>query len=164
MKLDKNTKHDLKVGDVLRFSDSEEYEVLRTIRSSATNSNALNLTLKCPDGRVIYGTPSSHYYGAEIISRSADTSKPKIAVLRDEIGDLLREYGEDGEPYDNGTYGYEMAKLLKKTEKLLWFCDEVISSAEEFKNEVKANNGYRTCEKNTLFIDSVLWLVDELPN
>ena len=68
MKLDKNTKQNLKVGDVLRFSDSEEYEVLR-IYQGFSNRTAMNLTLKLPDGRIIYYTPSSHFYGGEIISK-----------------------------------------------------------------------------------------------
>lgn len=66
MKLDKNTKHDLKVGDVLRFSESEEYEILRIFYGSV-NKNAISLTLRIPDGRIIYCTPSSHFYGGEII-------------------------------------------------------------------------------------------------
>lgn len=74
MKLDKNTKCNLKVGDVLRFSDSEEYEILR-IYQGFSNRTAMNLTLKLPDGRIVYYTPSSNYYGAEIISRSANPNR-----------------------------------------------------------------------------------------
>ena len=108
MKLDKNTKHNLMVGDVLRFSDSEEYEVLRIIRSSATNSNALNLTLRCPDGRVIYGTPSSHYYGAEIISRAV-----KI-IYRDDLGYAVVSVDADGVSFCDGfAYFYDGEKDYK---------------------------------------------------
>lgn len=110
MKLDKNTKHNLMVGDVLRFSDSEKYEVLRTISSSATRSNALNLTLRCPDGRVIYGTPSSHYYGAEIISRSAiPTFKDfcKARGILDDAQDIA---------FCVADYLYEMRKDIEKFE------------------------------------------------
>lgn len=67
MKLDKNTKHDLKVGDVLRFSDSEEYEVIHIFCDYKVNRNAMSLTLKRNDGRMLYCVPSSTFYGCEII-------------------------------------------------------------------------------------------------
>lgn len=110
MKLDKNTKHNLMVGDVLRFSDSEEYEVLRIFYGSV-NKNAMNLTLKdCNDGRVIYYSPSSHYYGAEIISRSAiPTFKDfcKARGMLDDAQDIA---------FCVADYLYEMRKDIEKFE------------------------------------------------
>ena len=69
MKLDRNTKRSLKVGDVLRFSDSEQYEIIRIFRHIDANINATNLTLKRGDGSMIYYVPSSCFYGGEIIRR-----------------------------------------------------------------------------------------------
>lgn len=69
MKFNKNTKHSLKVGDIIKFSDNEKYEVLRIFYGSV-NKNAMSLTLRNPDGRIIYCTPSSGFYGGEIVSNN----------------------------------------------------------------------------------------------
>jgi hypothetical protein len=69
MKLDRNTKRGLKVGDVLRFSDSEQYEIIRIFHCINANINATNLTLKREGGGMIYYAPSSSFYGGEIIHR-----------------------------------------------------------------------------------------------
>lgn len=65
MKLNKETKHSLEIGDVLRFPEGD-YVVLNTWVSGRYNQG-LSITLRIPDGRTIYGMPSSQLYGAEII-------------------------------------------------------------------------------------------------
>lgn len=114
MKLDKNTKHNLKVGDVLRFSDSEEYEVLHIFCDYNLNRNAMSLTLKCKDGRVIYCTPSSIFYGAEIIFSYSHN----LVFLQEEVSALLKDFEKNGY-YDPDTYGDEMHKMLKKVNEML---------------------------------------------
>lgn len=66
MKLNKNTKHDVKAGDILRFDNGDEYTV-KTIIEGAYR-NALSFTIRDNrDGRTIYAYPSSELYGAEIV-------------------------------------------------------------------------------------------------
>lgn len=62
-KLDKNTKHELKAGDVLFFSEKEKY-LVRTVLDCGRN---VSITVQLPDGRCVYLQPSSLFYGAEII-------------------------------------------------------------------------------------------------
>lgn len=114
MKLDKNTKHNLKVGDVLQFSDSEEYEVLHIFCDYKVNRNAMSLTLKCKDGRIIYCTPSSNFYGAEIIFSYSHN----LCVLQEEVSALLKDFEQNGY-YDPDTYGDDMHKMLKKVNEVL---------------------------------------------
>ena len=66
MILNKDTKHYLEIGDVLRFSDGSEYLVTNLWKGQYRNS--LSVTIQClKDRRTIYGEPSSELYGAEII-------------------------------------------------------------------------------------------------
>ena len=67
MKLNKTTKHDVKVGDVLRFKSGAEYTVTNVI-TAYRYANAVSFTIRDNrDGRTIYAYPSSELYGAEIV-------------------------------------------------------------------------------------------------
>jgi len=66
MKLNKDTKHDVKVGDILRFDDGSEYTVTNVI-TAYRYANAVSFTIRDKYGRTIYAEPSSKLYGAEII-------------------------------------------------------------------------------------------------
>lgn len=67
MKLNKTTKHDVKVGDILRFDNGPEYTVM-TVITAYRYANAVSFTLRDNrDGRTIYAYPSSELYGAEIV-------------------------------------------------------------------------------------------------
>lgn len=68
MKLNKETKHSLEIGDVLRLSDGDY--IIRNMWASGYHNQGLNITLTDPYGRTIYGMPSSQLYGAEIIKAS----------------------------------------------------------------------------------------------
>lgn len=66
MKLNKDTRHTVEIGDVLRFSDKEAYVVTEVM--SGANGRTFYFTLA--DIRTkqhIYGMKSSALYGAEII-------------------------------------------------------------------------------------------------
>lgn len=63
MKLNKDTKHNLKSGTILRFSDGSIY----TVMSVFPMNKGINITVRCADGRYIYCTPSSGFYGAEML-------------------------------------------------------------------------------------------------
>lgn len=68
--LGKGTKALLSCGDVLRFSDGSAYEVTGVYCGSDRfgNVRSVSITVRCQsDGRYIYYTPSSGFYGAEII-------------------------------------------------------------------------------------------------
>jgi hypothetical protein len=68
--LSKDTKALLSRGDVLRFSDGSAYEVTGVYCGSDRfgNVRSVSITVRCQsDGRYIYYTPSSGFYGAEII-------------------------------------------------------------------------------------------------
>ena len=71
-KLNRETKSELKSGDILRFSDKESYEVMSVFRNTDRYGNArsISITVRCEsDGRYIYYTPASGFYGAEIIEK-----------------------------------------------------------------------------------------------
>jgi len=66
MILNKETKHNLEIGDILRFSGCPDYLV--TGMWWGKYKNALSVTIQdMRDKRTIYGMPSSELYGAEII-------------------------------------------------------------------------------------------------
>ena len=66
MELNKDTKHEVKAGDILRFENGDEYTV-RTVINGAYY-NAVSYTISDnKDGRTIYAYPSSKLYGAEIV-------------------------------------------------------------------------------------------------
>lgn len=66
--LGKYTKHFLRPGVVLRFP-SAEYVVESVFCGSdrCRSASSVSITVLCPDGRHIYCTPSSGFYGAEIV-------------------------------------------------------------------------------------------------
>lgn len=66
--LGKDTKHFLRPGVVLRFP-VESYVVESVFCGSDRfgNVRSVSITVLCPDGRHIYCTPSSGFYGAEIV-------------------------------------------------------------------------------------------------
>ena len=71
-KLNRETKSELKSGDILRFSDKESYEVTSVFCNTDRYGNArsVSITVRCEsDGRHIYYTPASGFYGAEIIEK-----------------------------------------------------------------------------------------------
>ena len=66
MKLNKETKHEVKAGDILRFDCGDEYTVINVIEGAYRN--ALSFTIRdTKDGRTLYAYPSSKLYGAEIV-------------------------------------------------------------------------------------------------
>ena len=68
--LNKDTKMLLSVGDVLRFSDGSAYDVMGVFCGSDRfgNVRSVSITVRCQsDGRYIYYTPSSSFYGSEIV-------------------------------------------------------------------------------------------------
>lgn len=71
MKLDKNTKHEVEIGDRLKFSDGCVCTVVNVIRwANGRSGNAVSYTLRdMRDGRTIYSMPSSDCYGATIIKQ-----------------------------------------------------------------------------------------------
>ena len=74
MKLDKNTKHEVEMGDRLKFSDDCICAVVNVIRwADGRHVNAVSYTLRdLRDGRTIYSMPSSQCYGATIIKRNEE--------------------------------------------------------------------------------------------
>lgn len=65
MKLDKNTKKYIKAGDILKFSDSEQYIVTLAIED---NRSRLNVTIQdMKTKQYIYMYPVYKLYGSEII-------------------------------------------------------------------------------------------------
>lgn len=71
MKLNRETKHHVKVGDRIRFSDNSTYLVTGVISGTdrAGSCGSVSYTIRDErDGRTIYAHPSSACYGAEFIS------------------------------------------------------------------------------------------------
>lgn len=72
MELNRNTKHQVKAGDLLRFDSGEEYRVETVIGGTDRymSGSSLSFTIRdTRDGFVIYCYPSSKLYGAEIVKR-----------------------------------------------------------------------------------------------
>lgn len=70
MKLDKNTKWNVQVGDYIRFKHGDMYKVITVL---ITCGKAVNYTLQdVEDKRYIYLYPSSKCYGAEILKANKD--------------------------------------------------------------------------------------------
>lgn len=71
MKLDRNTKHEVEIGDRIKFSDDSVCTVVNVIRwADGRSGNAVSYTLRdLRDGRTIYSMPSSQCYGATIIKQ-----------------------------------------------------------------------------------------------
>ena len=66
MKLNKNTKHDVKVGDILRFDYGDSYRVTGIF--PAAYGKGLSFTIRDTKTNMpIYCIPSSKLYGAEIV-------------------------------------------------------------------------------------------------
>jgi hypothetical protein len=90
MKLTKDTKTAVEVGDVLRFSAKESYTVVNII----CTGNARNFTIQNNETKqTIYAYPASKCYGAEIIKRRND---PKAAYDRicEKASDAVRTIEE----------------------------------------------------------------------
>lgn len=67
MKLNKDTKHSVKIGDRLRFAYGDCYMVTNVIQSA--DGRTVNFTIQdIKTKQTIYAQPSSKLYGAEIIS------------------------------------------------------------------------------------------------
>jgi len=63
MKLNKDTKHNVAIGDVLEFGDGSRYMI--TALSDSGKSIVVSIT-DTKDRRTIYGMPISKLYGAMI--------------------------------------------------------------------------------------------------
>ena len=71
MKLNKDNKHTLQIGDILDFGYSKEQYIITNLWTNPTRSNAMNITLQnIHTKQTIYGYRSSLCYGAEIIKKS----------------------------------------------------------------------------------------------
>jgi hypothetical protein len=69
MKLNKDNKYTIEVGDQLKFNESEVYTVTTIIPCR----NGVNFTLRdIKTGQTIYSHPSSQCYGAEVIKAEAN--------------------------------------------------------------------------------------------
>lgn len=69
MKLNKDNKYTIEVGDQLKFNESEVYTVTTIIPCR----NGINFTLRdTKTGQTIYSHPSSQCYGAEVIKANAN--------------------------------------------------------------------------------------------
>lgn len=69
MKLNKDNKHTLQIGDILDFG-KDQY-IITNLWTSPTRTNAINITLQdIRTKQTIYGYRSSLCYGAEIIKKS----------------------------------------------------------------------------------------------
>lgn len=62
MKLTKDNKHTVAVGDTLRDTCGDY-----TVATVISGKNGLSFTLRCPSGQTVYGYPSSKCYGMEIV-------------------------------------------------------------------------------------------------
>ena len=84
MKLDKDTKFSVSVGDHLRFSEKESYTVVTVIDSG----RSLCFTLRDDkSGQTIYAYPSSKLYGAEIVKQK--TAKQEYIKRQAEVENLV---------------------------------------------------------------------------
>ena len=69
MKLNRNNKYTIEIGDQLKFSESEVY----TVTTIIPVRNGVNFTLRdVKTGQTIYSNPSSQCYGAEVIKAKAN--------------------------------------------------------------------------------------------
>ena len=67
MKLNKDNKHNIKIGDMIRFSCGEAYIITTVIQ----NGHSVCFTLRdIKSGQYLYCYPSNKCYGAEIIRRA----------------------------------------------------------------------------------------------
>jgi len=74
MKLNRLTKHDVKIGDRLRFASGQELLVINVISGGDRygRAGAVSFTLRFDNGQVLYAYPSSQLYGAEIIKNDME--------------------------------------------------------------------------------------------
>ena len=73
MILNKETKRELREGMLLRFDCGHTYRVRSVYRGTSRNGG-INLTvIDTADGRAIYYTPSSGFYGAEMIMEEVNS-------------------------------------------------------------------------------------------
>lgn len=79
MKLNKDTKWDVQIGDFLY--DGKYHSVFRVTNLwEGGNRNALYLTVDFPDGRRLYGGRSSDFYGLEIVNGNSPEELYESAV------------------------------------------------------------------------------------
>ena len=91
MKLNKDTKYDLEIGDILSYSNDNIREVITNL-STASNGRNIYITVRCikdenPVGRnwsmygqVSYSVPVGQYYGCEIIKPTEFTDEDIDAI------------------------------------------------------------------------------------
>ena len=71
MKLNKDNKHILEIGDILDFGYDKEQYIITNLWYSPTHKNALSLTIQnIHTKQTIYGERSSNCYGATIIKKA----------------------------------------------------------------------------------------------
>lgn len=71
MKLNKDNKHTLKIGDILDFGYDKEQYIITNLWANSSRANAINITIQnIHTKQTIYGYRSSECYGAEIIKKS----------------------------------------------------------------------------------------------
>lgn len=93
MRLDKNTKYDLEIGDILSDGSGKFREVITNMWTSE-NGKVIYVTLRCIRdesstsrnwsmyGRVTYGTPTGQLYGLDIV-KPEEFTDADIAAIED---------------------------------------------------------------------------------
>ena len=117
MKLNKDNKYQITLGDCLK-SGEKVYKVV----SITTYKNGLAFTLEdTEDKRRIYGEPSSHLYGCEIIkSESGNTITPEHVneLLEDAINNVFATLQDENNITDGGI-DFSIAWQLEERQKAL---------------------------------------------
>lgn len=116
MKLNKDNKYQITLGDRLMIGD-EPF----TVTSITTYRNGLAFTIQDTKGRKIYGEPSSHLYGCEIIkSESGNTITPEHVseLLEDAINNVFATLQDENNITDGGI-DFSIAWQLEERQKAL---------------------------------------------
>ena len=110
MKLNKETKHLVEVGDNIRFTCGNNYKVVTVIKSA---NGGLNFTLEdVKDGRRIYSYPSSKCYGAEILKGGVEILEEEENIVSEEKAmDIIKAQLAEGVKRVKAETGVEVDPL-----------------------------------------------------
>lgn len=125
MKLNRETKHNLKVGDILKFNDSGKpnsaYIIIDIFES---NRGSMSFYLRdVVDHRPIYGMPSSECYGAEIVP--SEPEEPQPPENDDQLAAKITETVFRFDPH-NGADREDMTETVKNDLNSLAGCHAII--------------------------------------
>ena len=116
MKLNKDNKYQITLGDKLMIGN-EPF----TVTSITTYRNGLAFTIQDTNGRKIYGEPSSHLYGCEIIkseSGNTITHEHVNELLDDAVNNVFLQLQNENGITDGGIY-FSIAWQLEERQKAL---------------------------------------------